>query len=92
LLYGRNDAPTQKNLARYACDEAADKKKETWSISDWKTAAPKDIPGQLNGCDCGVFMLKVHALSGERSCTALLTSRPVRRLAGNAGTTHVSAV
>jgi len=43
---------------RYACDEAADKKKETWNRDDWKTFAPKDIPAQTNGCDCGVFMLK----------------------------------
>ena len=30
-------------------------------MTEWKTAAPKDIPAQLNGCDCGVFMLKVCA-------------------------------
>ena len=43
---------------RYICDEAQNKLSETWKTSDWTVSAPKDIPKQLNGCDCGVFMLK----------------------------------
>ena len=43
---------------RYACDEAQNKLSETWDSSEWTVSAPKDIPKQLNGCDCGVFMLK----------------------------------
>ncbi|KAK2562098.1 Sentrin-specific protease 2 [Acropora cervicornis] len=29
-----------------------------FDLSEWKLAAPKDIPEQLNGCDCGVFACK----------------------------------
>jgi hypothetical protein len=42
---------------RYVCDEAQNKLGETWKTSEWTVSAPKDIPKQLNGCDCGVFML-----------------------------------
>jgi sentrin-specific protease 1 len=50
--------PSQRNLARYVCDEAKQKKQETWDPSEWTLSAPRDIPAQHNGCDCGVFMLK----------------------------------
>jgi hypothetical protein len=43
---------------RYVCDEAQNKLGETWKTSEWTVSEPKDIPKQLNGCDCGVFMLK----------------------------------
>ena len=43
---------------QYICDEAQEKLGETWATSDWTVCAPRDIPKQLNGCDCGVFMVK----------------------------------
>lgn len=45
-------------LVQYICDEAKAKKNEAWDPSDWGVSAPRDIPAQLNGCDCGVFMVK----------------------------------
>ena len=40
---------------KYLADEHLDKKKEPLDMSDWKTNEPKDIPGQQNMHDCGVF-------------------------------------
>ena len=48
----------QKWLSHYICDEAKVKKNETWNPEDWTVSAPRDIPAQLNGCDCGAFMVK----------------------------------
>lgn len=45
-------------LRAYLSDESKDKKKVAFDFSGWKTASPKDIPEQLNGCDCGVFACK----------------------------------
>ncbi|XP_015752182.1 PREDICTED: sentrin-specific protease 1-like [Acropora digitifera] len=45
-------------LRAYLNDESLDKKKKPFDLSEWKLAAPKDIPEQLNGCDCGVFACK----------------------------------
>lgn len=45
-------------LRAYLNDESLDKKKMPFDLSEWKLAAPKDIPEQLNGCDCGVFACK----------------------------------
>ena len=40
------------------CQCGVNKKKETLDTSGWRAEHPKDIPRQMNGCDCGVFMLK----------------------------------
>jgi hypothetical protein len=48
----------QANLARYISDEAQHKRSTALDVSDWQRSAPSDIPEQMNGCDCGVFMLK----------------------------------
>ncbi|KAI5069130.1 hypothetical protein GOP47_0015431 [Adiantum capillus-veneris] len=45
-------------LARYIRDEAKDKGAEVVDISSWELDCPKDIPEQMNGCDCGMFMIK----------------------------------
>ena len=45
-------------LKRWVGDEYDNKKKETLDTSGWRAEHPKDIPRQMNGCDCGVFMLK----------------------------------
>ena len=39
-------------------DEYENKKGEAVDTSDWAAEHPKEIPRQMNGCDCGVFMLK----------------------------------
>lgn len=45
-------------LRAYLNEESMDKKKLPFDLNGWKTASPKDIPEQLNGCDCGVFACK----------------------------------
>ncbi|MEW5296812.1 MAG: hypothetical protein WDW36_000064 [Sanguina aurantia] len=45
------------NLARWLEDEALDKRKQTWDVTSWPRHHPKDIPVQVNGCDCGVFTI-----------------------------------
>ncbi|RKP05940.1 hypothetical protein THASP1DRAFT_35243 [Thamnocephalis sphaerospora] len=35
--------------------ESLDKKKQEFDLSGWTDYEPKDIPGQANGYDCGVF-------------------------------------
>jgi len=47
-----------KNLKRWIVDEAKNKLGEDWDPDEWSEDYPKDIPLQMNGCDCGVFMLK----------------------------------
>ena len=47
-----------KNLKRWIVDEAKNKLGEDWDPEEWIEVYPKDIPLQMNGCDCGVFMLK----------------------------------
>lgn len=42
-------------LRAYLNEESLDKKKVPFDLNGWKTSSPKDIPEQLNGCDCGVF-------------------------------------
>jgi sentrin-specific protease 1 len=34
------------------------RRRRTWGTESWSVEIPKDIPRQMNGCDCGVFMLK----------------------------------
>ena len=45
-------------LKRWVRDEYEDKKGEAVDTSGWAAEHPKAIPRQMNGCDCGVFMLK----------------------------------
>ena len=45
-------------LKRWVRDEYENKKGEAVDTSDWTAEHPKAIPRQMNGCDCGVFMLK----------------------------------
>ena len=45
-------------LRRWVADEHENKKNESVDTSGWRLEHPKDIPRQMNGCDCGVFMLK----------------------------------
>jgi sentrin-specific protease 1 len=45
-------------LKRWVRDEYENKKGEAVDTSGWAAEHPKEIPRQMNGCDCGVFMLK----------------------------------
>lgn len=46
------------NLKLYIKHEAMNKRKKVLDIARWNEAYYKAIPRQMNGCDCGVFMLK----------------------------------
>lgn len=56
-LRGNNPSCIQ-GLRKYLADESMDKKKKPFDFSGWKDSMPKNIPEQMNGCDCGVFMSK----------------------------------
>ncbi|CAI0466745.1 unnamed protein product [Linum tenue] len=56
-LKGR-DLHVLKNLARYYVDEVKDKSKVDIDLSEWEYEFPEDLPEQLNGYDCGMFMIK----------------------------------
>ena len=56
-LKGKNPSCIQ-GLRKYLADESLDKKKKAFDFAGWKDIMPKDIPEQMNGCDCGVFMSK----------------------------------
>jgi len=56
-LKGNNTSCLQ-GLRKYLSDESMDKKKKSFDFAGWKELMPKDIPDQMNGCDCGVFMCK----------------------------------
>ena len=46
-------------MLRWVRDEWKNKKDADADTDDgWSVEIPKDIPRQMNGCDCGVFMLK----------------------------------
>ena len=45
-------------LKRWVRDEYKYKKGEVVDTSGWAAEHPEAIPRQMNGCDCGVFMLK----------------------------------
>ena len=53
-----NDRGLVGDLKRWVRDEYKNKRDEDVDASDWAVETPKDIPRQMNGCDCGVFMLK----------------------------------
>ena len=55
-LLGR-DRKVVQNLIRYVIDESEDKLKEKWARDEWKEEFPSKIPRQMNGSDCGMFML-----------------------------------
>ncbi|KAK2412059.1 Ulp1 peptidase [Trifolium repens] len=52
------DTQVLKVLARYFVDEVKDKTGEDIDISSWEKEFVEDLPGQKNGYDCGVFMVK----------------------------------
>ncbi|CAI0626879.1 unnamed protein product [Linum tenue] len=56
-LKGR-DSRVLKNLARYYVEEVKDKSKVDIDLSEWEYEFPEDLPEQLNGYDCGMFMIK----------------------------------
>ncbi|CAL9223854.1 unnamed protein product [Arabidopsis halleri] len=45
-------------LAKYLVDEAKEKSKKNIDVSSWDMEYVKECPQQLNGNDCGMFMLK----------------------------------
>jgi len=45
-------------LRQYMNDESKDKKKVDFNFDGWTELMPKQIPEQMNGCDCGVFACK----------------------------------
>jgi sentrin-specific protease 1 len=45
-------------LKRWVSDEYENKKSVAVDTASWIAEHPKEIPRQMNGCDCGVFMLK----------------------------------
>lgn len=63
------------NLAKWLEDEFKSKKRPQ-SLGNWGREAPKDIPKQTNGCDCGMFVvaymkiLLVHHRSGTLNTAA----------------------
>lgn len=56
-LQGR-DPNVLNSLARYIVDEARERGGQDLDVSKWEHVYVDDIPRQLNGCDCGMFMLK----------------------------------
>lgn len=56
-LLGDNHQCTNA-LRDYIAAEHQAKKKSPLDIQNWKLTIEKDIPEQLNGCDCGVFTCK----------------------------------
>ena len=54
----QEDEEVTESLLRWVADEYKNKRDTEVDLGAWETEAPKDIPVQQNGCDCGVFMLK----------------------------------
>lgn len=52
------DRDALRILANYIKDEAKDKLNKILDVNTWDRDCPQDIPEQLNGCDCGMFMIK----------------------------------
>jgi len=55
-LLGR-DRDVVRNLIKWVVDEAENKLNEKWDITEWKEEYPSEIPRQMNGSDCGMFMI-----------------------------------
>jgi len=53
-----DDKGLVEDLLRWVRDEWRNKKNADVDTESWSVEIPKDIPRQMNGCDCGVFMLK----------------------------------
>lgn len=53
-----NNSPCIDALRNYLRAESLDKKKTEFDLSGWTEVMPKDIPEQMNGCDCGMFMCR----------------------------------
>jgi len=51
------DRTVVRNLIKWVIDEAKNKLNENWDINEWKEEYPSEIPRQMNGSDCGMFML-----------------------------------
>lgn len=51
------DREVVRNLIKWVVDEAKNKLNENWDISEWREEYPSEIPRQMNGSDCGMFML-----------------------------------
>jgi hypothetical protein len=46
------------SVARWLKDEASDKCNKELDTSTWRQVSPQGgVPQQLNGCDCGIFVL-----------------------------------
>ncbi|KAJ4968828.1 hypothetical protein NE237_015529 [Protea cynaroides] len=52
------DSKVLKVLARYFVDEVKDKNGKDMNVSSWKHEYVDELPEQLNGWDCGMFMIK----------------------------------
>ncbi|KAI7853548.1 hypothetical protein BDC45DRAFT_545535 [Circinella umbellata] len=75
-------------LMKYLADEHLDKKKEPLDMSDWKINEPKDIPGQQNMHDCGVFtctfaerLSRAHAFDFSQDDMDVIRKRMVLSIA-----------
>ena len=51
------DREVVRNLIKWVVDEAKNKLNENWNIGEWREEYPSEIPRQMNGSDCGMFML-----------------------------------
>ncbi|CAD6231390.1 unnamed protein product [Miscanthus lutarioriparius] len=55
---GGMDKKVLSNLARYIVDEVKDKSGQQMDVLSWKQEGVENLPLQMNGWDCGMFMLK----------------------------------
>ncbi|KAI9349582.1 hypothetical protein BDR26DRAFT_852393 [Obelidium mucronatum] len=53
-LHGNNEE-LFRHYRDYLEKESLDKKKVPFNLEGWTNYCPKEVPGQLNGFDCGVF-------------------------------------
>lgn len=62
---GGVDRTAMDNLLSWFVEEASDKRNDLRpDAREWAAHAPRDIPQQLNGCDCGAFavLYALHVL------------------------------
>ena len=62
-MHGK-DTQVLENLAKWIKDEMKDKAGKDIDTSSWERRYPRNIPGQENGYDCGVFAAKFAECSG----------------------------